>query len=663
MKDKSKKGKAFKKGQSSRPSVDPSGYHSSEIATFARGAAALDEYWMAPRSHSVFDFQDISFVVGKGDSKKQILKNVTGRIEDGSMLAIMGPSGAGKTSLLKALSLSITSGKAYGSINLNGKKLSNQVFKDQCFLVEQYDHHWPFLTCKETLIYAAELLLGPGDHTLVVDSIIEKLGLQSCEDTKVGNDFMQGLSGGQKRRLSIALALLKKPAVILLDEPTSGLDASAAVAIVGELRKLARTEKLIVIMTIHQPSSKVYSNFDQVMLLTNGEQAFMGKAKEASPYFDSIGYPMEEMTNPADFLVDIVNADFTSDESVNTILEEWKLVQAAKRNTQNDLTFADSTDGDCFHGLVYRQKSYGSEFSTLLRRHALMIGRDPFLYVGRCIALCIATTLFAAAYWNSRNRAQEQTFNWFYANVWHISLGSLFAVVAVFVLNSEFKSVLREVKNGMIHPLNYIAAKSILVLPVMVLFAISAVSIGVFGILKLQTGYGIYLTIYAVSIFVFECAAELFSVVDHNPLVGMLCFLGFWFTSFLFAGIFIPKNDIPGVVRWLYFCMPFGNSFSAFAYQSMIDEDWVSCEPSESMGPVCIDFDLLPEEEDPTMVVMDAVGLVIHVVSSEDARLEQMGILIGMALIAKCLYVAIVLYKSSQATKLNEPASEETNEA
>jgi hypothetical protein len=400
----------------------------------------------------------------------------------------------------------------------------------------------------------------------------------------------------------------------------------------------------------------VYNNFDQVMLLSKGEQAFMGKAKEAPPYFDSIGHPMEEMTNPADFLVDIVNADFTSDDSVNKILEEWKLLQTATRTTQKDRPNLDSMN-DSFHELISRKKSYSSEFSTLFRRHAFMIGKDPFLYVGRCITLCITATLFAAAYWNSRNRVQEQAYNWYYANTWHISLGSLNAVVAVFVLNSEFKSVLREVKNGMIHPLTYICAKSILVLPVMFLFAISAVSLGVFGILKLQTDYGIYLILFAVSIYVFECVAEMFSVMSSNPLFGMLAFLGFWFTSFLFAGIFIPKDDIPVAVSWLYYCMPFGNTFSAFAYQAMIDEDWESCTPSESSGPVCVDFDLHPDEE-PALLVMDALGRVIGVVSSEDERLKQMGTVLGMALVAKVVYIGIILYKSSQATKLCKPPSQ-----
>lgn len=102
--------------------------------------------------------------------------------------------------------MSISSGQLYGSVKLNGKGLTSQIFKEDCYLVEQYDHHWPFLTCKETLIFAAELFLGPGNHNGAVEDIIEKMGLESCKNTKVGNEFIQGLSGGQKRRLSIGIA-------------------------------------------------------------------------------------------------------------------------------------------------------------------------------------------------------------------------------------------------------------------------------------------------------------------------------------------------------------------------------------------------------------------------------------------------------------------------
>ncbi|CAJ1945546.1 unnamed protein product [Cylindrotheca closterium] len=630
-----------------RTIVDPTGFHVAEVhhAIGKKGVNRnIEAAWMAPRDHSVFEFRNINYIVGEGKAQKPILTNVSGRVSDGSTVAILGPSGAGKTSLLMALSLGITSGKVTGSIELNGKALTNQSFKDHCFLVEQSDHHWSFLSCLETLMYAASLLLGPGNHSAVVDSIIEKMGLQSCKDTKVGNDFVQGLSGGQKRRLSIAIALLKKPAVIMLDEPTSGLDSAASVAIVSELRKLAKTENLIVIMTIHQPSTKVYNDFDQVILMARGRQAFIGEAAAAHDYFETIGHPMVHMTNPAEFLVDLVNSDFTSEDSVLSILDEWKQHTSETHRSKNETLVVGSNDD--FHQLIKRKKSFLHELSTIFGRHALLVARDPILYVGRIVLLLISNTIFALAYWSSREKVQAQAINFYYANAWPISLGSMFAVVAVFGLNAEFKSVIREVKNGMINPLTYIIAKTVLVLPVMLLFGAAAISTGVYAILGLKANYGIYLVLYAISMFVFECIAEVLSVAFINPLMGMLCFLSIWFTSFLFGGTFLPPDDLSVVIRWLYHAMPLSYTFNAISYHVFSGEDWPSCVPDANTGAVCVEFDESPDEA-PIALILESLSKIIPNVSGDDNRVEAMAIILGMALGYKILYVAIFLFKSS----------------
>ena len=138
------------------------------------------------------------------------------------------------------------------------------------------------------MTYAAELYLGTDAKGVkpTVDKLLEKMGLESCAKTKVGNMFMQGMSGGQKRRLSIALALIKQPKLLFLDEPTSGLDAAAAVNIMVFVKELAKAENLIVVATIHQPSSKVYAGFDQVMILSGGREAYCGDARETMAYFE-----------------------------------------------------------------------------------------------------------------------------------------------------------------------------------------------------------------------------------------------------------------------------------------------------------------------------------------------------------------------------------------
>ena len=136
----------------------------------------------------------------------------------------MGPSGAGKTTLINALTLNAHYGIAMGSVKLNGQALSAEIFKEHCFVVPQQDKHWPYLTCRQTLLYATQLynVVSKEEESLLVDELLEKMGLQICANTANAR-----LSGGQKRRLSIGVALVKQPRVLFLDEPTTGLDAAS----------------------------------------------------------------------------------------------------------------------------------------------------------------------------------------------------------------------------------------------------------------------------------------------------------------------------------------------------------------------------------------------------------------------------------------------------
>jgi len=185
-------------------------------------------------------------------------------------------------------------------------------FQRTCALVTQQDSHWAFLTPREALAYAAHLYLNdsPEEKRQKVQRLLAGLGLDSCSDTKVGNAFIPGLSGGQKRRLSIALALIKRPLVLFLDEPTSGLDAAAAKGVMDAVRQLAEQENLIVVCTIHQPSTVVYNTFSQVLLLADGSTAFCGTVTDAASHFESIPDPVSMQSNPAETMLNLVLPHF-----------------------------------------------------------------------------------------------------------------------------------------------------------------------------------------------------------------------------------------------------------------------------------------------------------------------------------------------------------------
>jgi energy-coupling factor transporter ATP-binding protein EcfA2 len=400
------------------------------------------------------------------------------------------------------------------------------------------------LTAREILTYAAELydVAAKKDVSKVVTGVIAKLGLQSCADTRSAR-----LSGGQQRRLSIAIALLKQPTILFLDEPTSGLDAAAASCIMQEITRVAREERLIILCTIHQPSTKVFNLFDLVMILSKGREAFVGNVKDAAPYFNTVGFPVPQATNPAEHYSDLVNSDFSSDEEVVHLLDSWE-ERRAEWNKNVSSSFCITQDHELHRtdGIPDpSRRPLARETVTMLRRHTMLILRDPVLYLGRCVIFLIANMLFAFAYWNCREYTQDQAMNKFWVSIWFIAVSSNMGVVAVYALNDEFKSILRETKNGMVSAVSYIMAKTVLVIPIMFVFAIFALGIPGYIIQDFPTStFGTGILLWAALIYSFECIAECLAVLFDNPVIGMLHFINLWFSCFLFAGFLVPVDSL-----------------------------------------------------------------------------------------------------------------------
>ncbi|KAJ0256356.1 ABC transporter G family member 25 [Hirschfeldia incana] len=243
-------------------------------------------------------------------TERTILSGVTGMVSPGEFMAVLGPSGSGKSTLLNAVVGRLHGPGLTGKILMNDAKPTKQTLKRTGF-VAQDDLLYPHLTVRETLIFVALLRLPRSltrdDKIKAAESVITELGLEKCENTVVGNAFIRGVSGGERKRVSIAHELLINPSLLVLDEPTSGLDATAALRLVQTLAGMAHGKRKTVVTSIHQPSSRVFQMFDTVLLLSEGRCLFFGKGRDAMAYFDSVGFSPAFPMNPADFLLDLAN--------------------------------------------------------------------------------------------------------------------------------------------------------------------------------------------------------------------------------------------------------------------------------------------------------------------------------------------------------------------
>ncbi|KAL3643260.1 ABC transporter G member 26 [Castilleja foliolosa] len=237
---------------------------------------------------------------------KQILKGITGSIGPGEILALMGPSGSGKTTLLKIIGGRIEE-NIKGTITYNDV-LYSPALKRRIGFVTQDDVLFPQLTVEETLVFAAFLRLPSrmSQHQKYerVEMIVKELGLERCRHTRVGGGFVKGISGGERKRTSIGHEILVDPSLLLLDEPTSGLDSTSANRLLQILQGLAQAGRTI-ITTIHQPSSRMFHMFDKVLLLSEGQPVYYGKARDSMEYFSGLRFIPEIAMNPAEFLLDL----------------------------------------------------------------------------------------------------------------------------------------------------------------------------------------------------------------------------------------------------------------------------------------------------------------------------------------------------------------------
>ncbi|XP_057735326.1 ABC transporter G family member 24-like isoform X2 [Arachis stenosperma] len=282
--------------------------HENKALTFSGVVKMATNIEKRKRPLIEISFKDLTLTLKA--QNKPILRCVTGKIKPGRITAVMGPSGAGKTTFLSALAGKAFGCFASGSILINGRNESIHSFKKIIGFVPQDDVVHGNLTVEENLWFSAQCRLSADlskpEKVLVLERVIEFLGLQSVRNSLVGTVEKRGISGGQRKRVNVGLEMVMEPSLLILDEPTSGLDSASSQLLLRALRREA-LEGVNICMVVHQPSYALFKMFDDLILLGKGGlTVYHGPAKRVEEYFLGLGIDIPERINPPDYFIDIL---------------------------------------------------------------------------------------------------------------------------------------------------------------------------------------------------------------------------------------------------------------------------------------------------------------------------------------------------------------------
>ncbi|XP_058090203.1 ABC transporter G family member 11-like isoform X1 [Magnolia sinica] len=523
-------------------------------------------------------WKDLTVAVSLSNGETQkVLEGLTGYAEPGNLTALMGPSGSGKSTLLDALSSRLaTNAFLSGSILLNGRK-AKLSFGNAAY-VTQDDNLIGTLTVRETISYSARLRLPDkmpwSEKQALVESTIIEMGLQDCADTVIGNWHLRGVSGGERRRVSIALEILMRPRLLFLDEPTSGLDSASAFFVTQTLRALSRDGRTV-IASIHQPSSEVFELFDQLYLLSSGKTVYFGKISEAYEFFAQAGFPCPTLRNPSDHFLRCINSDF--DKVKATLKGSMKM-----RFVNTDDPLEKTTTAEAIRTLIgfYNSSQYyytarekveeiskvkgtvldsgGSQASflmqafTLTKRSFVNMSRDFGYYWLRLVIYIVVTICIGTIYLNVGTSyhsilARGACASFVFGFVTFMSIGGFPSFV------EDMKVFQRERLNGHYGVAAFVIGNTISATPFLIMITFISGTICYFMV-HLHPGFMHYLffvlCLYA-SVTVVESLMMAIASVIPNFLMGIIIGAGIQGIFMLVSGYFRLPKDIPKPV-WRY---------------------------------------------------------------------------------------------------------------
>ena len=549
--------------------------------------------------------------IQKKEVNKTILDNLTGYFIHGRLTGIMGPSGAGKTSLMEVISNQSKTGEVRGNFYLNGNEVDIEKIKKISGFVFQDDIILRTMTVYEAL-YMSALLKLPETTSIeekkeIVDKMISTLHLEKCKDTIVGDSILKGISGGERKRLSVGMEMIMNPSIIFLDEPTSGLDTYTAYSLIKSLKNLTE-EGRTVVATIHQPSSEILRLFDDMILLNHGKIVYHGEVTNLVPYFDNIGYKCPEYTNPSDFIfMNILNPlDLQNNEENDNInIEQFNIQNNTEEIPINYIEKKDKFILDNYKksGMENNVKEkckeinsktkkiseknakyvprIGLQYNFLIKRHFNNIIRDKAILrtkLGQSfiLGLIIGLTFLNIPGRDENVQIQDRNGSLFISCFSQV-LFPIIGTLAIFSLETPI--VMREIGSGYYTALGYYLSKITIEIPFQLIITLITCTI-IYWLCLYQKKFKKYITFIGIIELGSLCGLSIgitIATIAKNVSIA-LQFAPFCIVPLiLFSGLFINSSSIPAYFTWIQYLSPiryiyqevYKNEFKGLKYKEI----------------------------------------------------------------------------------------------
>ncbi|KAL7131980.1 hypothetical protein ABFS83_12G041400 [Erythranthe nasuta] len=508
---------------------------------------------------------------GATEDRLVLLKGVSGAFRPGVLTALMGVSGAGKTTLMDVLAGRKTGGYIEGNITISGYPKRQETFARISGYCEQNDIHSPCVTVYEALIFSAWLRL-PSEidsetRKAFVENVMELVELTSLRGGLIGLPGVNGLSTEQRKRLTIAVELVANPSIIFMDEPTSGLDARAAAIVMRTVRNTVNTGRTVV-CTIHQPSIDIFESFDELLLMKRGgQEIYVGPLGRHScnliEYFEGIEgvTRIRDGYNPATWMLEVTSSAQEMILGVD-FSQLYKNSELYRRNKAliNELSTPPPGTRDLHFQTQYSQPFLTQCIACLWKQH-LSYWRNPLYSAVRILYTIFLAILFGSIFWDlgSKRRTQQEIFNAMgsmYASVFF--LGVQIASSVQPVVSVERSVFYRERAAGLYSALPYAFGQAVIEIPYGFAQAITYGTIvyAMIGFEWTAAKYWWYIYFMFFSLLYFTFYGMMAVALTPNHHISNIISFFFYALWNLFSGFIIPRPRTPVWWRWFHWANP-----------------------------------------------------------------------------------------------------------